>query len=267
VNGWQRSVMTANNGKYYIDTTVSKATQLGSPDLVRPDAIRRLNVFAKGQKYYVYFVFAKKDTKQTYQFYVGGDTKVEGIKISPKGWPIKAGEITKWDMPWKASVTDGILTVEVDFNKVPKTDIDPGNTTTGASVLSETCKPASFCSRNTSTNACQCNESKLGVLASLDPRFKNVCTRICTEWAVKDLDCPADGCRGFSFTMPDGFGTAQDQYRRPKPGPFPTDDTTSPWNTIVFKPTTKNSGSDCQYDAKHVPGTTTPAENKCLVVE
>lgn len=33
VNGWQRSVMTANNGSYYIDTTVSKETQRTSPDL------------------------------------------------------------------------------------------------------------------------------------------------------------------------------------------------------------------------------------------
>src|SRR4029077_1047569 len=61
VNGWQRSVMTAKNGSYYIDTTVSKETQLTSTDLIEPAGARRINVFGKGQTYYVFFLFAKKD--------------------------------------------------------------------------------------------------------------------------------------------------------------------------------------------------------------
>ena len=123
VDGWQRSVMTANNGSYYIDTTVSKETQRTSPDLPAAPGARRLNVFAKGQTYYVFFLFAKKDTKQTYQIYVGTDAKdadVKGIKVSPTGWPIDKSQIKDWAMPWTPKpIKNGILTVEVDFTKIP----------------------------------------------------------------------------------------------------------------------------------------------------
>ena len=84
---------------------------------------------------------------------------------------------------------------------------------------------------------------------------------------MKDLDCPKDGCRGFSFTLKDSFGTAQDQYRRPKPDQFPTDDKSSRWNQIVFKPANqvKNPDAACNYDAAHTPNWSTAASNKCQV--
>jgi hypothetical protein len=261
--------MTANNGTYYIDTTLSGATQLNSKDLTRPSAIRNINVFAKGQTYYVFFLFAKKDTKQTYQIYVGdgvNDDKAinfKGVKISPKGWPMDKPSVTDWTTPWVPHVKDGILTVNVDFTKVPATEIDPGNTTKDAPVLSETCKPASFCSR-TSSNACECDETKLTSLkfplSLLSPGFKNVCERICKEWAIKDLDCPKDGCRGFQFTLPGKF-EAKDQYRRPNPVVFPTTVTSSPWSAIVYKPT--SNGGDCNYSK--VPEKAVNAS--CKVVE
>jgi hypothetical protein len=250
VNGWQRSVMTANNGSYYIDTTVSKETQLTSTDLIEPAGARRINVFGKGQTYYVFFLFAKKDTKQTYQIYVGTDAKdadVKGIKVSPKGWPIDKLQITDWAMPWKPKpIKDGMLTVEVDFNKISPDDIDPTSTTMDASVLKETCKPVSYCSRDEKSNACQCDEAKLGVLGLLDTASKTVCQTTCKDWAVKDLDCPQGGCLGFSFKMGENF-KAQDQYQRPKPERFDG----SPWTTILFQGA-KDAG-DCTYTAAQTP--------------
>jgi hypothetical protein len=62
---------------------------------------------------------------------------------------------------------------------------------------------------------------------------------------------------------PSGFA-AKDQYRRPNPEAFPILPT-SPWATILFKPTTtlpdKSVGADCNYDG-HVPG-----QGTCKVVE
>ena len=255
VNGWQRSVLTANNGEYYIDTTVSKETQLASPDLTRPANDRSLNVFGKGQTYYVFFLFAKHDTKQTYQIYVGPDAKeadVKGVQVSPKGWPIDKPEIKDWALPWTKSIKDGLLTVEVDFNEIPDEDINPANTKKGASVESETCKPVSYCRRNETSNACECNTEKLSVLGLLYPDSQKVCQTTCRDWAVKDLDCPKGGCLGFSFKMGANF-KAQDQYQRPKPEPFiqPTTPENSPWRTTKFEPAEK--AGDCTYTAAQTP--------------
>jgi cell migration-inducing and hyaluronan-binding protein len=254
VNGWQRSVMTANNGTYYIDTTVSKETQLASKDLNAPPGDRRINVFAAGQTYYVFFLFAKKDTKQTYQIYVGADAKdadVKGVKISPMGWPIDQPQIQGWAMPWKPEpIKDGLLTLTVDFNEIPDEDINPANTKKGASVESETCKPVSYCRRNETSNACECNTEKLSVLGLLYPDSQKVCQTTCRDWAVKDLDCPKGGCLGFSFKMGAGF-KAQDQYQRPKPESFPTTKEGDPWKTILFEGS-KDAG-DCTYTAAQTP--------------
>jgi hypothetical protein len=264
VDGWQRSVLTANNGNYYIDTTVSGSTQVNAG---------AQNIFAKGQTYYVFFLFAKNDgktrvSKQTYQIYVGpgfDKSTVKGWKIKPVGWPIKPTDMQPWEnFPWTPStVKDDVLKVEVDFSKVPQSDIDPAFKS--GSVLDETCKPVNFCKRDGS-NSCVCEESKIGPLISVNPAFKKVCATTCSDWAVKDLDCPKDGCRGFSFTLPDGPNgfAAKDQYRRPNPEVFPTAPP-SPWATILFKPTTtlpdKSVGADCNYDG-HVPG-----QGKCKAVE
>ena len=274
VNGWQRSVLTSNNGTYYIDTTVSKDTQLNSADLTQPAPNRVINVFGKGKTYYVFFLFAKNDgksnvTKQTYQIYVGPnfqETTVKGVKIVPNGLPLSASSIQPWEgFPWtpRRVGADGILTVEVDFSKVPTTEIDPHTTSAGAPVLKETCKPVSFCKRN-GDNTCGCDESKVGIMTTLIPGFKKVCETTCNHWAVSDLDCPGDGCRGFSFTLPDGFD-AQDQFRRPAPEEFPTAKAGSPWSLIQFEKTTtlpdQTAGQACNYD-KGVPG-----QGQCKVVQ
>ena len=155
-------------------------------------------------------------------------------------------------MPWKPEpIKNGILTMKVDFNEINATDIDPANTTKDASVLSEVCKPVSYCSQNKTTNVCGCDEDKLGVLGLLDPASKKVCQTTCKDWAVKDLDCPKGGCLGFSFKMGENF-KAQDQYQRPKPEEFPTTKPPdSPWKTILFNGA-KQAG-DCTYTGAQTP--------------
>src|SRR4029434_2739028 len=64
----QRSNLTANHGQYYIDTTVGLGRQ---QQQVAP--VGNVNVFRAGQTYYVFLVFAKPTTMQTYQLYVGKD--------------------------------------------------------------------------------------------------------------------------------------------------------------------------------------------------
>ena len=62
----QRSTLSANNGTYYIDTTVSQATQSA---VVPPR--QQTSTSSRRQTYYVFLVFAKATTPQTYQLYVG----------------------------------------------------------------------------------------------------------------------------------------------------------------------------------------------------
>ncbi len=66
---FQRSSLTTNNNTYYIDTTPSKNAQLNPPG-INP-GISHVNVFIKNQTYYVFLLFAKFTTKQTYDLYVG----------------------------------------------------------------------------------------------------------------------------------------------------------------------------------------------------
>lgn len=50
---------------------------------------------------------------------------------------------------------DEILTVEVDLSKLSEGVIDPASKTEGATVLSETGKPVSYCRRDSSSSACK----------------------------------------------------------------------------------------------------------------
>ena len=73
---FQRSSLTVNNGRYYVDTSPSLAAQKA----VNPpqNNIKLFNVFRKGGKYYVFLLFAKATTKQTYDIYVGTGFKKIG---------------------------------------------------------------------------------------------------------------------------------------------------------------------------------------------
>src|SRR6185503_3258919 len=60
---FQRSSITVNNGTYYLNTAVSAAEQGKTAPLH--------NVFQAGGVYYLFTLYAKANTRQTYQIYVG----------------------------------------------------------------------------------------------------------------------------------------------------------------------------------------------------
>ena len=93
-NMYQRHTLTLNGGTYYLDTSVPLNTQQTEPFTKKPGAARDVNVFEGGQTYYVFFLYTKPSTNQTYQIYVGdgfqrstvkpvrGNLKIAPIKFS-----------------------------------------------------------------------------------------------------------------------------------------------------------------------------------------
>jgi cell migration-inducing and hyaluronan-binding protein len=282
VNAWQRSIMTVNNGKFYIDTTRSKKTQqtsvaLGKPDVATQPYIecserkagdcepRSINVFEAGKTYLVFFVFAKNTTKQIYQMYVGtgfnpkDKQQFNGIKVTDTNIRY---QYKKWDdIPWTAEMVEGsakgvkdILQVTVDFaDPKIKDNLDPGNGNP------ETCKPLSYCSWSGKT--CGCNLSKDDARNKANPALwgtkgtDGLCAKTCSVWAVRDLDCPADGCLGFAFTLPAAnVFAADDKNRRPKPTSIDDDPKWGPiWSKFSFTKPKQNAG-DCTYSETNTPG-------------
>ncbi|MGI0025500.1 MAG: hypothetical protein ACREA4_10215, partial [Nitrososphaera sp.] len=199
MNFGQRSMLTVNNGSYYIDTTVSETKQKQGRG--GPTTITSLNVFKPGETYYVFFVYATEKTKQKYQFYIGAgitdfDTNVSKY-IKPVRVDIRTQELKFEDATWnglKSSYdsTSGILTVSADFSEF-KDDFEE--------TKKDYCKPSSFC--KLVGNTCQSS------LPTNDP-FHPESLNICGTWAGKDIDCPLfqfsgptgklPGCLGFSLT-------------------------------------------------------------------
>jgi hypothetical protein len=66
----QRETMNVNHGRYYVDLTASPATQAKPLSGSMPSSPRK-NIFIGGKKYDFFLVYAKKNTEQTYQMYVG----------------------------------------------------------------------------------------------------------------------------------------------------------------------------------------------------
>jgi hypothetical protein len=219
----QRSTLTANNGVYYIDTTPSATTQ--------GRGFSKLNVFEPNGEYYVFLLFAKPTTTQTYQLYVGtgyDPTKLDSVvwatQANVKAVPVQftpPGQVA-WPSTWTRSynATTGVLTVTMDMSF---SDFAPLYET----GRQDRCRPASFCTWDTS--ACVgTSAAKMDV-----PDADAVCA-----WAVKDVDCPDGGCFGFGVTMSGSFTYDVDQ--RPGPTAFPT---TGPWNAPLVQASADLRGS------------------------
>jgi len=140
----QRETLTINNGLYYLDTTVSTERQRTENYTKIPAAGRKLNVFRAGQTYYVFFVYAKQTTAQTYKIYVGKDfDTTNGLKpvhvniesANLKFEPSSVGSL--WLLPNYSQVKEtGILTVDVNFKDVPALSPTPEH---------GLCQPHTFC--------------------------------------------------------------------------------------------------------------------------
>src|SRR5208282_3560215 len=204
------------------------------------------------QTYYVFFLYAKQSTKQTYQIYVGTnfDTttlKAQQVNIDSTLTP-GAPTSSSWLKPNTSHVkADGIIEVTVDFNGVTDLDPTPDN---GLCQPHQFCKKSSISGKKGNKNSKKgdADNSCVSALAATDPLLAanpNLAAEVdavCGQWAVKDLDCPAKGCFGFSFTLPSTSFTADSTYRRPDPQPFPTsaDTTHQPdWTTRFTRTSTR----------------------------
>ncbi len=193
-NGGQRSNLTMNHGGYYIDTTVPLGVQTGPPP-PGGTQVTNPNVFAAGQSYYVYVLYAKSSLHQTYTMYIGTLPKKEDGKATVQTGTVdpSAGTTPTFNPgtidgspDWITKDYDpdtGILSVTIDLK---------GQTSVFDADRPKFCQPASYCSVH-SDGSCGC---KGGSSCKED----SICS-----WGPKELDCPVAGCFGFSVTLPDSF--------------------------------------------------------------
>lgn len=258
MNFFQRSNLTANNGTYYIDTTVSKQDQKDGL-LLAPSQKPSLNVFEGGETYYVLFLFAQETTKQKYLIYVGDGFNPEANVNAISSELVSTRPLDIESQSWPSSWTrkfyvdqDGvehtdILEVSVDFSEF-KNNFEQGKMAR--------CQPKSFCSWSGPAvgGSCDCSSE----LQSSNPELYQECKKplgannntICS-WAVRAVDCPQGGCRGFAFTLPAGFDAATITKAPPTPECFPSknpDGSKSVWNIDWDKAGDTLAGQGCNVN-------------------
>jgi hypothetical protein len=251
----QRSSLTVNHGIYYIDTTKDAAVQ----------NVPFKNVFRADDSYYLFFLYAKSTTRQTYQIYVGKDpaydvTKsVQGLRVSIPGAYQFSPLTPDWPKDWKRIYhpDSGILEVTIDMGS-PELQGEFNKKTSG--LGKELCQPASMCSWDDSTQSCGFNPQ-----AADDPRFKGPGwtdkdrDAICA-WSVRDYDCPKEGCLGFQFKMSGQFLADNSQRRswsytdakgalQSYPRAFAAAPDPQPWqqNTFCRPSNGEPDGGQCYY--------------------
>lgn len=230
----QRSNLTLNNGSFYIDTTVSEAAQRQQSSL--------LNVFQPSKTYYVFLVFAKPTTKQTYSLYVGPNFdytisdqfSVVHVKLPTDDYKFE-------DVPWLEGIWTrsydkdlGVLTVTMDMTKDPEFKLKY------LAAKSAHCKPASFCKLQDSGD-CGCT------LNPADGLYDN-CQKVCSTWATRDVTCPEDGCYGFKITLSPEFTTGPKMNLPPKTKCYPADEFTKD-----FVPVSEEKAGTCFYKTPPPP--------------
>ena len=271
-----RETMTVNGGEYYIDTTVPRDMQHDedfNSEGGNKSITKSFNVFMPGETYTVFFLYLKHDTFQKYQIYVGekfADNALTPVQVKI---PTAAFGITPIDHPdWlkvdrSAVKTTGILTVTLDLRLADTELLKP-------SAANGLCKPLDFC-KPLDKDGC------VGNVSEGDPRFLALngdihygpteARNICSEWAIKDLDCPPSGCLGFQFTLPADFTAdaklAEPSPHRPKPEIFPTlyeNDAHPPEFSRAWGAPDDKPGGACYYP--HVPKGSKPITvDQCLV--
>jgi hypothetical protein len=265
-----RETLTVNGGAYYIDTTVPRDMQEKEVFNQQGPALgsktSSYNVFEPNESYTVFFLYLKDTTHQTYRIYVGKDFADDGIRAVQVGIPdanLKVNTLSgipSWLKVDRSAVkTTGILTVDVAFGSA-KSLLSPG-------PANGLCQPHEFCKA--------VGDKCVGNVSESDPRFRVIgehvtygpleANAICSQWAVKDLDCPTSGCLGFQFTLPPKFAadaTADaPSPHRPKPQPFAA-------NSVQFErksqPPDHDKGGACYYPSLPVASNAKPPE-QCLV--
>jgi hypothetical protein len=240
---WQRGNLTANKGLYYVDTTVGLARQTMGVLQTPPDT----NVFQPGQTYYLFLLYAKPSTRQTYQLYVGKDPAFDptasvslvraSIEVAPLGFDQGA-----WPLEWTRAYDPetGILSVTMTMAPFAAEF---------ASARADNCQPPSFCTWNGSKCVCALDAS--------DPLHADCIaddSAIC-DYAGYSVDCPEGGCLGFSVTLPASFATDPTPDPRPDPVPFPQN---ADWNVSWTFASRDLAGTCYQPPTSAIIGTNGP---------
>ena len=191
---YQRSNLTVNNGRFYIDTTVTEAEQRAKQ--------QHVNVFTAGETYYVFLLFTKVDTRQTYQMYVGKNAGADFLtknvnmnRVNPKGVPFSFSNESWPEGQWQRDYdpSTGILTVVMDLSDT-QPEIDRAKETQ--------CLPSSVCKWESNQCVTSLKPGEYLYDDFYDASTQNQLICNTTELAV---DCPDGGCYGFSVTLPDDF--------------------------------------------------------------
>ncbi|HKD66941.1 MAG TPA: G8 domain-containing protein [Candidatus Binataceae bacterium] len=270
-NTFQRSGLTVNHGHYYIDDTISLSAS--------GVASKSPNALVGGEKYELYFLYAKPRTKQTYTLWLGKNLTKEQFDpnksvlyghtdISQGGKfpfvPKKDGSTNVWPTGWVRDYTPstGYLTISFDMNAPEVKDDFNLNKPIDKPLGQELCQPASMCkwgtNKNTAKTDCVCS-----ITDTSNPLY-STCNETITDksspdfgryavcrWSVKDLDCPAAGCEAIEITMPGDFkpDDAADHHR-PAPVAF---DGAFDWKVSFNNEDTAISGAQCHYDPAELP--------------
>ena len=293
---WQRSVLTANNGTYFIDTTPAipaqqTSTFAGQPTDINVSTVecserkrvgviaacepRSVSGFQANQTYYVLLSYAKSTTHITYQIYVGENfvmSTVKGVAAfapgihfevsstlpAPPTVPIAWPAANTWLKPAPTVITGADGKQDILQVTIDLAAFAASNLLNPQNQAANLCQPKSFCSWN---NTGKCISKPIDTMDSRIAVDAGVASRFataCGTWAVKDLDFPNTRLIGFSFTLPEGF-IAQNQYERPTPAAFTTSTAPPPgWKTLLTQ--TKVGADAAPGGACYypaIPGTTT----------
>jgi hypothetical protein len=244
---YQRSSLTTNNNRYYIDTTPSQKVQ-DKP--LGPLPINFINVFRPNKTYYVFLLFAKSTTKQTYDLYVGpkfapndiNQLWLTRVKLPSEYNFDKAGPIPDAKDNVSYNGTTGVLSVTLDMSKVTGFKNDYLASQKG------NCQPKTFCKwvpNSGPGDNCQCADSIFSPPSATFQTDECSTTNGICSYATIDVDCPQGGCYGFGFRTTAGFQTTDTP---PIPAPITQPflaGAGSPW-TAPFTSPVDNSDA-CKY--------------------
>jgi hypothetical protein len=245
----QRSIMIANNGKYFIDTTRDEK-MVGNTEIKSPTK------FIAGNKYNFFMLYAKNSTKVTYQLYVGEGlekadvfSRLKLLRVGNKSQTDRGRTgplvlvtplvFAASDWPWNSDTDrsydqkSGILEFKMDLGKF---SADFSN------AAEESCQPKSYCKWE--NGSCVRSATKKGdsVIDYLDNDSKT-----CGEWSVKSSECPSNGCIGFQIAFPADYDAQKNKRAifRPEPVPYPAD-----WNNGATLSISSNTGgTGCETPA------------------
>ena len=233
----QRSTMTVNHGRYYIDTTLSRQDQASASVT---------NVFLPNRSYLLYFIYATPQTHQTYSLYIGKVTQDQAmaavtpgkVGVNDDSFPFKADTSGNWITDKQYDSTTGVLTLTIDLSQ--QTSVFNGD-------RPKFCQPQTYCSIH--------SDGSCGCAANSSCTDDSVCA-----WSNKEIDCPISGCFGVKITMPSTFEAVKQQNLPPAPIHFVGDTLSDPYfakGTIQFYNVDASiSGAQCHYDMPPVQSAT-----------